>query len=578
MTVGSYVIEGDLCVTDIVAQQQICVDTDLGGKGSLIVQTPGVLSILSTTASQPAVTTNQTEPWTASVRVQNTGGAEIELDLDAASTFVSFSLGTGWASVLQTPGPISLAGGVTDTLVFEVTPSGNTAGTATIGGQARGTELNSGVLKTDTTPAAAGSVLVQTPAVLEISQIVESRDPVTESQTASWTIAVTVRNTGGATGATIDLSNLAADTYVEFPGTVPPNHRVTGPSGPTQLAGGAQGVLTFTVSPTPSFGGTSGTKTYNVFVGGEERNRGIPLDANSASTVLVELQPDPQYVSGSLFPDAVKAGDEAQFFVDVTEAAGAATIVLNGNTHEAVLHGRAEHVFQRLLDIDSTTSIAPGGPTRIWFEKAFVPSNFIAGSYPVTITLEGTHNGNLFSKVFNAGDVEIREPSRVEILRMTASRDRVSQNQTRPWEMRMIVKNTGSGNIRVEPATRLVMRVVAQDVTSQYIWTSPVVFEGSGSNILAAGVTDSLVFTITQTGSTTGDLSIYGIFEGTDVGAGKTVGDDTFDRGWGTILVQRAATLQVTGVRPRSPRSRRDRRRRGTRRSPCATQAKPRSD
>jgi hypothetical protein len=108
---------------------------------------------------------------------------------------------------------------------------------------------------------------------VEITQIVESRDPVTESQTASWTIAVTVRNTGGAT---VDLSNLPAETYAEFPATVPPGYRVTGPSGSLQLLGGGQTVLTFTVSPTPSFGGVAGTKTFTVRVAGEERTA-LPL-------------------------------------------------------------------------------------------------------------------------------------------------------------------------------------------------------------------------------------------------------------------------------------------------------------
>jgi hypothetical protein len=548
MTVGSYVIEGNLCVTDVVSQQQICVNTALGGKGSLIVQSPGVLSILSTAASQPSVTTNQTEPWTARMRIQNTGGAEIELDLDAASTFVSFSIGAGWVSTLQTPGPISLAGGVTDTLFFEVTPSGNTAGAATIGGQVRGTELNTGLTKSDTTPTTSGSVLVQTPASLEITSLIKQPSgPVTESQTTAWTIAATVRNNGGATAR---LSGLAAETYVEFPGSVPPNFRVTGPSGVTDLAGASQTVLTFTVSPTPSFGGVPGSKSFTVRVGGTELNRDLALSANGGGSVVVELQPDPQYVPGSLSPTAVKAGDEVQFRIDVSEIVGAATILLNGATTKLSFSDGVHTPFTRLLDTDSTTSIGPGGTTRVWFETGVVSLDFDAGTWAVTVTIAGTHNGNSFNRILNAGNIEIREPTSVRIDSMVVTRDKVSQSQTRPWEVRMVVSNTGSGNVQVKPGpdTRLVMRVGGVDVTNQYSWTSDFLFEGNGTNVLPSKATDEIVFTINQTGSTTGNLSIYGIFAGRDTGAQKDVGDDTYDSGWGTILVQRAATVQVTGV------------------------------
>ena len=550
--VGTYAIEGSVCVTDVVAQMQICVNTDLGGKGTLVVQSAGALNITGITGSQPSVTTNQTEPWTVEMRIQNTGGAAIALDLDPGSTFISFSIGAGWGISPQTPGPIVLAGGATDTLLYEITPSGSAAGTATINGQVRGIELNSDVQKTDVTPPGAGSVVVQTPASLQITlPVVKSRDPVTEN-TTQWTIAVTVRNTGGATA---DLSDLAAETYVEFPTSVPPNHRVTGPTGSLELLGFAQTVLTFSVSPTPGFGGVPGSKPFNVRVGGVERNRDLPVSANTAGSVFVELVPDPQYVVGSLTPSAVKAGDEAHLSVKVTERAGAATINLDGALTNIYFKDSQNKVFQRRLDTDSTTAIAPGRTSTIWFEKAIVPSNFIAGQYLVTVTVAGTENGTQFVRVFSEDNIEIRPPTSVRIDTLIASRDKVSQSQTLPWEVRMVVSNTGSGDVQVKPgpATRLVMRVGGVDVTSQYSWTSNFLFEDNGTNVLHSGATDALVFTINSTGSSPGNLSIYGIFAGFDTGALKDVGDDTFDAGWGTILVQRAATLQVTGVATSQP-------------------------
>ncbi|MEJ2722396.1 MAG: hypothetical protein P8181_14850, partial [bacterium] len=60
--------------------------------------------------------------------------------------------------------------------------------------------------------------------------------------------------------------------------------------------------------------------------------------------------------------------------------------------------------------------------------------------------------------------------------------------------------------------------------------------------------TDSLLFTITQTGPDAGVLVIHGVFLGQDVDQQIKVGDNTFDRGWGTVLVERAGALRIVGI------------------------------
>ena len=60
-----------------------------------------------------------------------------------------------------TSGGTNLAGGATDTLVFDVTTVGNTPGTIAINGEVRSTELNSGRVDLDGTgDGGSGTILV----------------------------------------------------------------------------------------------------------------------------------------------------------------------------------------------------------------------------------------------------------------------------------------------------------------------------------------------------------------------------------------------------------------------------------
>jgi hypothetical protein len=541
MVAGSYIIDGNLCVTDVVGGQQICVNTSLGGRGMLSIQAPGVLNITRIVPSQASVTTNQIETWTAAMTVKNVGEADVALDLAPGSTFISFSLGAGWVSAMQPTGPDTLAQNDSTTLVFNVTQSGNTPGSATINGSARGIELNSAVVKTDATPPGAGSVLVELPAELQIALIDASRDTVTEGQASPWTIAVTVENTGEAD---VLLSNLANETYIEFT-TAQPVTRVTNPTGTLTLPGGASRVLAFTVSPTPDFNPPPGPQNFDVRIQGRELNRNFTLVATSSSSVVVELAPDPVYDPGSFAPIAVDAGENAHFRAAFTLQAGASAVDLNpSQTQLSFTDGT--RVFSPFLDLDSARVLVPGATTTLWFEQGVVPSNFTDGTYSVDIRLQGTENGNPFVKFFDdVDDVEIRPATTIEIDTMIASRDRVSASQDRDWTVRMVVTNTGSGDVRAEAMTALVLRIAGINRTGEYT----IAFQDVG-RVVEAGATDTLRFTILQTGTTTGSMSVYGDFHGSDVGSGTPVTDDSFDSGWTTVLVQTPGVLRVTQTQP----------------------------
>lgn len=540
MTPGNYVIEGYLWVTPVAGGAQIPVNTSLGGKGNILAQTPGVLDITLIEPSRDKVTTGQSG-WTTGMSVRNTGGADIQLDLSADSTFIGFSQGTGWSTVLQTPGPITLSQNASTTIVYGVTAS-SSAAVAEIRGTVRGVEINSDDRKTDSTPPGQGTITVQAPGALEITNVTKSQEPVTENKTV-WTIAVRVRNPD-ANAAEMLLSTLADSTYILFPEALS-GGRITGPSGVLSLPGGQETVLTFQVSPTPDFA-LPGLKTFQGVVRGRELNRNLWRKAEAGGSVTVELQPNTQFVR--FYPTAVKRGDQVQFQVKLYEIAGASEVDLTPLT-TVFKFGAPPIEFRRSLDAAHASSITAGDTTTLWFEPGIVPIGFADGPQAVSLALRGTENGSAFSKDFlDVATVHLRPPTTVSVDTMVASRPTVSAGQTRPWQVRMVVSNTGSGDVSIESGTRLVLRVGGVDVTGQYTIEPSGVFEGSGTNVLASGATDAIVFGITKTGSSTGSLTVYGIFAGKDVAAGTPVGDDTFDSGWTTVLVQTPGNLLVTGV------------------------------
>jgi hypothetical protein len=109
MTAGNFTIEGNLWVEDQVSTLKDSADTDLGGKGSLLVQTPGELDILSIVPTKNPVTVSRNMPFQIKMAVQNNGQSDVQVTLDADSTLLQFLLGSGWGWTVQS----TLAGGGT---------------------------------------------------------------------------------------------------------------------------------------------------------------------------------------------------------------------------------------------------------------------------------------------------------------------------------------------------------------------------------------------------------------------------------------------------------------------------------
>lgn len=547
-TTGTVLLNGT--VVGVSPQNPLLIfsdDTVDGGSGSVTVQPPGVLDIVSIAPSQPTLTAAQLQPWVARMVLRNTGGATVQLQPAAAA--LEFAPAGAW---FWTPRPALEGGGTRldpgeiDSLFFDVTATA-VPGSYTMGGRVSAVELNSGDMRADTTDTSGtGNVEVETAADLSILQITKSREPVTNLQNAPWTIDVTIRNNG-----TADLALEPAETRVTFP-TATPADTVTLPSGAAVLEGDSSAVLRFTVGPAPDFG-TPGSHPFDVHLAGRELNTDTLVTADSAAVIAVQLPPDPAYVPGSLNPVNLTRGSNVVFAVDLAEAAGTSNLQLDPDQTRFVLSDGTREVRAR-LDATFEDSITAGASTRLVFENTLVDSSFLAGTFLPEVQIAGIENGNGYLKtmIFTSPDsVTIVDPARVRIDSILVSQGTVTASQTRDWTVRMVVVNGGDTPIRIDSTgTGLNLTLFgAGDVTGDYTITGDYRFENIGSDVLPAAQTGEILFTVGVTGPATGQLSVHGQFAAVDTMTAEAVTDNTFDGGWANVVVQAPASLRVMRIR-----------------------------
>jgi hypothetical protein len=120
-----------------------------------------------------------------------------------------------------------------------------------------------------------------------------------------------------------------------------------------------------------------------------------------------------------------------------------------------------------------------------------------------------------------------------------------------PWQVQMMLQNNSNFQIDIDINSadtyiRFFSGVV--NVTSEYTITKASVLQNSGTTILQPLSTDILVFTITQTGTMTGDINITGSVVGTDIGPNLPISDTTEDFGQGLVKVQTPAVLTINSI------------------------------
>ncbi|MGH7451087.1 MAG: beta strand repeat-containing protein, partial [bacterium] len=328
------------------------------------------------------------------------------------------------------------------------------------------------------------------------------------------------------------------------------------PSNPTSLAGNSTATFSFIVNVGAN--AMLETVTLNGTVSGKVN--GTPVsssNANQTDSWTVQLSAVLRVTSVTTTPDTVAQGQTGiEVRVRVANNLGQTT------SANAVIDSVRLVFKQGALFKTSDYIIGlPTGPASIAgnSEAEFtflvnIGSAATLGLITIDASAHGKEgNSNLPLVDPNADTPDswrVIEGNVFSIVSIAPSQDNVTANMTKPWQVRMEVRNNGSSLIQLNLApdkTFIRFTIGNQNVTSQYVIVSPTVLD-EGGTALAAGSNGHLTFGINPpTGSTTGKATISGFAEGRDQ-AGQTVTDNTNDFGNGEMTVQSPGTMKIDRI------------------------------
>jgi hypothetical protein len=554
MSDGVMTIEGRLWVTDNNPPvTQIFANTDLGGKGSLVVQTPALLAVQSVTSTQDPVTVSQTSPaFQLKMVVSNQGQSDARLSLTSDSTLVTFSPAGGWVPTTQgtlAGGGVILPGGETDTVVVDVIRAGSTPGTIQLGGQVRGEELNSGDF-VQGFKSNAGTIDVQTDAVLTVTDVRTTRPKVTAGSDVLWNIEVDIRNDGQAS-MDLTLPNSIAVTIADqtLPSTFSLPATMEGKG--TFLAGSETGTLVIGVTQTGQFL-TFGPKQISVQLSGIELNRDESVDGSGNGTVTVQGPADPSYVISSLQPNVVSKGSSESFRLSIQNQLPTGATMRLDRAQTRLRFGNS--AFDAGLAATSPDSIPGGETVQLVFENKAVSTQMdSAGTVSVQLTWE--ENGADSARTIDLpdGELTVQNAGQLQIVSITTTQASVTQGQARDWFVDMVVRNNGQANVRLtltlDPDSTWFQfePLVGLPVTGEY---GTLAYESGDPLIPGSGAERTYRYRVPQGGTTTGPIKISATVRGYDLTSLLPVDDTTIDGGSGGFELQTPADIRIVSITP----------------------------
>ncbi|MFZ5516291.1 MAG: hypothetical protein ACOY90_06610 [Candidatus Zhuqueibacterota bacterium] len=255
-----------------------------------VVQTPPILKITRISSLLTEVSQGRTGV-NVSMTVLNQGQATANVTLDTLS-FWSVNLSksvTGEYQIIPSMTNPQTIPGTNGRAKFDFTVnigSAATLGQVIVNGEIRGTDANSGALKTDNSADTTHAWVVQNAPIVGITGFYPSQLQVTKSQTVPWSLTMIVANNGG-TAVRLD----SARTSFLLGGTdVSAEYTVSNPirfvkSGTNLLAGGTVDTLKYIVTKT---GASVGQLTIRGMMYLRDMGTGNPISDETYSGVLVQ--------------------------------------------------------------------------------------------------------------------------------------------------------------------------------------------------------------------------------------------------------------------------------------------------
>ncbi len=540
--------------------------TAAGNYGTVNVQTPAALSILKVRPSQPVVTKNQSNHWTAMVVVKNTGQSRAAINFQQASTFLSFSKNGAplsdytvqQPSALEGSGGSLLYGGKTDSLKFVITATGADTGTIAIHATFAGVEVNSGrSISANTFGGNSGQVTVQAPPVL--TYISGSLSPKSVNRGSNASFDVRVRNSGGAT-----LVLSPSETKFSFSDGVHAFEAVLNDNVVTEIQPGDT-TLVFVSTLVPELLATgkyapaitlSGTQNGNAF------QTGLTTDSNELEVLekavldIVSITPSQTQITqgqtkewfiwvgvannggSSIRLDSAQVhlyiGQEVTSEYKITTPAG---FWQPDSTEDPVLKG---HDTGSLRFVVTKTGQTTGPAT-------------IQGRLWVTDLVSGDHLSDQTDG--GAGSVKVQAPAKLKINYTLISQSSVTIGQEEDWTVRLNLSNNGESDLMIDTSrikSYLIFKIGGSTINDFVVKQPTQLYNSLGSGlgtlVLKGGETAQLWFTIDKTTIHIGYCMIYAHVTGVEINSDSTLIEDNYDSGWNGVTIQSESSVQIVST------------------------------
>ncbi|MDW7679186.1 MAG: hypothetical protein SCK70_01370, partial [bacterium] len=138
-------------------------------------------------------------------------------------------------------------------------------------------------------------------------------------------------------------------------------------------------------------------------------------------------------------------------------------------------------------------------------------------------------NSGAFSEDFAADTTHswfVKSAPIVGIKGFYPSQLQVTTGQVVPWKLTMIMENNGGTDVQLEKDS-LFFLLRGMDVTPEYSINKPSSFSSSGNRVLYGNSVDTLIYSISQTGTSTGEITIKAAVSLRDLGTGKEIIDES---------------------------------------------------
>ncbi|MBN1996729.1 T9SS type A sorting domain-containing protein [candidate division KSB1 bacterium] len=522
------------------------------------LQDSSEFKITDVRASKRTLSKNSSGGWHVAALLQNTGGADVEVDVISLTQtrlqffkkgIMSGEFTYNMPQKLAASEGVVLEAGSEDSLIFPITSIATDTGSYQIVAQVQVKELNTQKYYNDlTNDARADTVYIQNPP--NIVYVENSLEPKFVARGSDVAFSLDVRNEGEAalvldpdqTGLELNEEGIIWRTQLDYSITIP---------------GDSTRTLYFQPNRFPA-GFALGNYAPNVYLSGLENGNPFEQELDLlGETVVVSSAGELTVDSLSVDNSNVTRGQQHPWIINVLVSNnGVNQLALDSAlvtfTHSNTLKNVSKYFTLNIPDtLANGSAYLPGGQSdTLKISVTGVGENTPGGKVVISVKVwmidEAASRFPSAQKDWGAF-VIVQYPAVLKITRLHPSQYFVTKGQQRPWTVSVGLQNDGESDLQVslgDSITFLEFSLGDTNFTVNY----PETLTGKSTLFLTQGAQDSLLFTINNVlpGVNLGECSINAKISALELNTQTIKSDSTFFTGLGTmVMIQDSARVRI---------------------------------